>query len=396
MAPQTGIIYRLVEVFVALKPMTLALGLTVLSIVSIVSPSAHARSGNACSLAVTEGDADLASATQLKTLYRTFHKLGPIFSEEAPASAEILQKRVDAIQSAAKTYFKAAKIGYEMQPVITVSLAVGDRAYDVAIREMIVTGSLDGDATSRLFYAFGSDQKNPATFRFIPTLTIDGRLHTAGYDPIPQTIEFGPTALTDRFLGFGDPLRHEVQHHFEEIKIRNGSFTLARFVFSNTGDPNAEMYDARLSLDELETHLRDLRHLLKISPRKNRTGAIAKKPKDTKDNFLILDVLREMAVADKAQTLEEMIFNSKRVFESLKARVKVRPPAGLNSDFGLVIFVVDKLKNSPYPKVSIQVTPSNANDPQSILRDLHDLIDRADARIAAIEVEFKKLSEEIQ
>lgn len=84
--------------------------------------------------------------------------------------------------------------------------------------------------------------------------------HTEGFfQPHYQELYFGGRALYGRLSGTGDIIRHELQHAFEDLKIRSGEETLANFTFHH-GHDKGSLYSSLMRADELESYLRDLRY----------------------------------------------------------------------------------------------------------------------------------------
>jgi hypothetical protein len=330
------------------------------------------------------------SAKQMNRVFRAFNKLADeVGDSNIEERATKLPIAVTKVEEAALKYFRLAKIDYTIQPAKQVSVPGENGATDVRVRDIVVRGRADGNSMSQFLNAFGKDKKSPVTFIFIPTLTVDHRSYTAAYDPAPEVVEFGATALTDWFFGFGHVLRHEVQHHLEEQKIREGKFSLARIILENDLDLNEHYYDAYLSLDELETHLRDLRYVLKIADRSETVSTIHSH--DPEDMKIALSAMREMAATEKAATLEGMIEKAREGVAQANSNFNPKRPKIQIASFNLAVFTIKNPDGGTYKRTKIQVTVPEGATKAEAFSALHVLIDQSQKRIDEIDREFKVL-----
>ncbi len=148
---------------------------------------------------------------------------------------------------------------------------------------------------------------------FDPLLHIRDPQAAGSFNGSTSTILIGYTSLTHRMLGVSDTLRHEAQHAFEYYKIQNNEFTLARFVIEN---PKAEdqRYLRYLSLDEIETHIRDIRFLRNQGPLR-----VTKQSTTAQEK---LEVLRTERLKQKINLSAELISraqNALNILENNKA-----------------------------------------------------------------------------
>jgi hypothetical protein len=98
-------------------------------------------------------------------------------------------------------------------------------------------------------------------FIYDPLLTLRKAGAGAYYDPKSNTLYFSSSSLIFKELGLADHIRHELGHAIEQKKLMQNQLTLAQF-HARKSHPrkNLNLYEDFLSLDELETYLRDLRY----------------------------------------------------------------------------------------------------------------------------------------
>ncbi len=145
-----------------------------------------------------------------------------------------------------------------------------------------LTGSARGDANEREIYRSQNAQSPSTRARIVFDPAYDSKQNSlADYESSTHTITLGRKALQYGLEGSQTPLRHELQHHVEQLKIERGEFSLRRLTFAKI--ENAQMgvetrdgYEKFLTFDELETYLGDLKALRKSKADKKIAGAVAK------------------------------------------------------------------------------------------------------------------------
>lgn len=160
----------------------------------------------------------------------------------------------------------------------------------------LLTGRRDGGATSRLIYGV---QRRDAPHILLDSLYAQKEKSVAHYTVKDHVITVGIEALEARASGRADFLRHEIQHHFEQIKIEKGEFSLARVIYANEKASESASYDWRLSFDELEAYLRDFRKFRQSEVRDQLQMLIAKER-------AILERLRARLAAPSAEESNQM------------------------------------------------------------------------------------------
>lgn len=233
----------------------MALAVRILFLTALVSVALTGRA-----FAQAPACADLFSRAQTRTSTASLTDLS--------RTLVLNQKNVDAFESQIEAYLKQEGLEFRKLPAKNEGHLGG-----VVSHGYLLTGRRDGGATSRLLYGLQL-KKSEAPNVVLDSLYELREVSAAHYTIRDHMITVGISALELRAKGEADFLRHEVQHHLEQIKIEKGEFSLARFIFENSkGEANAD-YDARLSFDELESYLRDLRFFKnRPSPRAEATRA---------------------------------------------------------------------------------------------------------------------------
>lgn len=259
-----------------------------------------------------------------------------------------------------------------------------------------LTGSAQGDEISRMINGV---QANPhftellLKFHYDPLYRINYQDSSGHFVPESRTLFIGPHVIAGEFAGFNTTLRHEIQHYFEEIKVIDGKMSLARVSFSEHQQKQDIPYGDFLNVDELETHLRDLRAL------KNAQKLTAKDKKIVgsigAEKFESVKSARASMILFKANVLKVLIQNSRIATANLASSgnwsaVSLNPVTG-------GIEVLYQGMNPPYSMALVKlrgllpagVLAENAQ----IKAEVEKVLKWQKARIDQIEAEFNKLEQ---
>lgn len=168
-------------------------------------------------------------------------------------------------------------------------------------------GTRGGDEISRLIFGVQSHPqyvKHPLNFEF-DILFLLNDTAVGVYSPAATSIKFGPYAIAGEISGLTSTLRHEVQHFMEQVKIYEKQQTTARISFSEKKTTSKEPYADYFRLDEIETHLRDIRTALSFEARKAKDFVFSSSVKPEVWASILKN--REVALSDKFVIIERML-----------------------------------------------------------------------------------------
>lgn len=189
---------------------------------------------------------------------------------------------------------------------------------------------------------------------------------------ISKRIFFTYDSLSYRYLGAGDNLRHELQHAFEHYKASAGEPTLANFALKNGKFEGP--YSFYFALDEIESYLRDLRFLRRISPR------LGARTTDS-EGLKALQMFRTAQILHHTELINSMCKKAKEVLAELKTAI----PIATVNQLGNVSLLYMDLVNLHYSQVSVQFV---LHESESIEIALSKRIAWAESRITEVEREL--------
>lgn len=181
-----------------------------------------------------------------------------------------LQEWINNIESLSEGYLSKLGVSYVKNPVVYSGKIIGGAL--VSEFRYSQYQIISSDRTTRVGSSLNGVlvHKKLAGLSLVynPLLSVV-RPGTAGYyHSNGNELVFGIGSLAWRSLGLSDVFRHEVQHALEDYKISQGEKTLASFRFVE-GKNKDEAYGEFMSLDEVETHLRDVRFWVVTTPKFN-------------------------------------------------------------------------------------------------------------------------------
>ena len=216
-------------------------------------------------------------------------------------------------------------------------------------------GARSGDEVSRMMYGVQSNphfNKRPITFDYDTLYLFRNQDSLGHYESGGNKIYVGPHVVTQALAGFSSTLRHEVQHYFEQMKIYDGKMTMARIAFSTGKKQSVEPYDNYLRMDELETHLRDVRILLNLKARiakdktleKNLDAATMAKIKGARSKY----------IQQKMEIMTSILKNSETMLNHFRNQMRNQKPESYDVTQGhgdpTALYFVDGL---PYKMIQV-------------------------------------------
>ncbi|MNL25143.1 hypothetical protein D3C87_1466140 [compost metagenome] len=188
-------------------------------------------------------------------------------------------------------------------------------------------------------------------------------------------------------MNFDNLLRHEMAHYFEQQKLKAGKFTLARFQLrQNKANPN-EPYAVGVRLDELETHLRDLRSIRDLSDEKLQFYREIPVKESTLEEY---GVMRIKQRAYKLKNIETIGVRALDAFVEARKNLRLagfeKQPTG---ETGVAIL----LRNGHYGmfELTLPAQAKTGTAEKSIEAQFIENIELAEARIQQILKEARKL-----
>lgn len=271
-------------------------------------------------------------------------------------TAHDVRTLVNSFGRKAHTYFEEAGIEYHQKMELFKFRNLKDTAeLVVSYPVFTITGSRNGDEIARMIYGVHSNpqfSKRPLTIEY-DTLYLFKNVHSHGhYSSVANKIGIGPHVVTQALAGYSNPLRHEIQHYLEQMKVYDGKMTLARISFSNEKKESIEPYDNYFRMDELETHLKDLRGLVNSQARLSRDKALAKNLDAT-----VMAKVKERRPHYLQETIEIMsslLKNSEVMLGYLRTNMSNKKPHSYDVTLGhgdpTALYL---LEGSPFPIVQI-------------------------------------------
>ena len=283
-----------------------------------------------------------------------------------------LASRLKALDILTLKYFEEAGIRVEAVPfTFSGSLMFGSKIKDLTYNTYKVLSSSTVTDNGKFINGIltGKKIKDVALF-YDPILRFRGTSN-AFFRGNDKVIYFSYTAMFRKAFGYGDDLRHEVQHAFEFKKIVAGKNTLSSFKLHD--GMSKEPYGDYFSLDEAESTLRDLRFATRQTP-KYELLPFSKEDLDQE----------EMIKADLALA-QRFIKNAKAVFAEVK---ELKPMTTWKNEDGTSTAVMIGLTNPYYRSLGFSVK-LKAN--QTIEEAYAEHVVWAKKRLQEIEAEVLKI-----
>jgi hypothetical protein len=356
------------------------LGLVALSLTFVVGLSkAYAVSANRCERLFTR-------ALEVEA----FIALKPFINARAELNAKKpdFHKWIAETEHAGEVYFERANIRFEKIAEERTFIWDGKVYPNVITNQYRILEGSDIDSNARLIKGFYTETLNDSVGIIIdPFYTLINKDSIGHFELATNSVFISQRGLFDKDTRIDNVLRHEIRHYFESQKIKKNKKSLARFALN--GDLiEGVHYSDHASLDELETHIRDLRTLRDLSP-------------DKWDFFL--DVPLEATTLERHRsernaTQELKIEVIKRLSKDALASFAEVRKAARYSGFGATLYPNNTfsynflLKNSPYSELRVLITGPNPREvtPDQIMPKIIDNIDFAEKRVHEILKEVQK------
>lgn len=241
----------------------------------------------------------------------------------------MLESKLSELEGKAEAYFQSAGIPFEKFSTSTqIKNLKGDANYTLFYPIYRLSGSVKGDEISRLIYGVKSnpslkENELKVIFDLLYMMNYQSNGH---FNPPSKTLFVGPHVLAQEVAGLGATFRHEVQHYFEQHKLIKGEMTLARMSLWEMSPVKDEAYAGFLRVDELETHLRDLRSLIhRAQTNKDQKLLDVLKSEEKLDG---IKKTRQAVIESTYTRLESLIKKSQTTIANLEAEMK---SGGFNS-----------------------------------------------------------------
>ncbi|QDK37675.1 hypothetical protein [Bdellovibrio sp. NC01] len=348
--------------------------------------SALAQAAPMCAEVFSQNE---TSPQEMYMLARNFHNAYEDFytpiRAKAPMSKEQFHEHLKNLEKVTEEYFNASGIAFtktpKKVPKSETSAAWPEETYSV----YTITVDKALDINAKLLNGFAIKTGNRVKINFDPLMNLWNPSLGGYFLPANNSITFSYTAITFRYLGLSDVIRHEMQHAFEFQKILDGKHTLARFQFRAEGKSD-KLYESFASLDELEAYSRELRLL------KNPSTRFKQIAKDAGSNVLAVELNRISDIQREQKFLKD--FAEKSVVALKLLRQSVESGALVSASFtkeGTFKVAFDLNGDSAYSKVELNLSgiDSTRNISQQIKEKSLAEIDWAEQRIEEI---FKRLN----
>ncbi|MNJ92622.1 hypothetical protein D3C87_102960 [compost metagenome] len=359
------------------------LGFTIASILTTIAVglfSSYAMAANQCSRIFVSEMSNHEPLAEIKNLQMTHVEFLDFLSARKGQTLEPaeLSHWIQRAEKATTEYFENAGIQFTRESVVHEGIdfngvKIPRLAYDVY---KIVESKQEGSPNALFFNGVLKNSKlKSLSLIYDPFLSIRQAGVSGYFLNSPHQIWFSWNSLVGRRWGTGDTLRHEVQHAFEYQKIREGRPTLASFQFIGK-EKREEAYSDFMSLDEIETHLRDVRFLKNIVPRLEKSAHL--------ESWQSLNTYRRNAAKDDIARLKSLISRAKVAL----AEIEANPNASLNHESGDQNVSTFFLSN-PHYKLAAFI--AKAGEPPPTPAFVKDRVHWAQERIQQIEKEIQLL-----
>lgn len=303
-------------------------------------------------------------------------------------------------------YFTTANIDYKKQSQnLNISEFVNEKSEKSILYDTYeIHGSRYGDELSRLINGIQVNKKHlnstPPRIIFDPMYELNHKDTYGHFNVNSGTIFFGLEALTHARTGIGAIIRHEIHHYIEQTKIDDGQVTLARFTFHKTSPTRKVPYAGFLRLDEVETHLREIRTLSQISDKHDQKLLDLGTPVESME--AIKKAYRPAVIKEKIEWVKRFITDSRLELSNIKQVLST----GQNwstmiidetkKKFQVVFFISDgKYGPANYDTVIINmyklINDSDLKKTDVILEKIQELISWSENRLNSVEKEITRL-----
>ncbi len=320
-------------------------------------------------------------------------------------SADDIGVRLKSLGLNYEKYFITANIDYKKQiQGLNINEFVNDKSEKSILYDTYeIYGSRYGDELSRIINGVQANRKhlNSTAPRIIfdPMYGLNNKGSHGHFNFNSGTIFFGLDASTYSRIGIGATIRHELHHYIEQTKIDDGEMTLARFTFQTVLPIRKVPYAGFLRLDEVETHLRDIRTLSRISDKHDQKLLDLGTPVESMET---IKAYRPAVIKEDIERIKRFITDSRLELSNIKQDLSSgRNWSAITKDetkkeFKVVFFINgNKYGPANYSTVIINmyklINDSDLSKTDIIVKKIQELISWTENRLNNVEKEINRL-----
>ncbi|MFM6927802.1 MAG: hypothetical protein ACKOX6_05020 [Bdellovibrio sp.] len=270
---------------------------------------------------------------------------------------EEVRTQVNSFGKKAVAYFSDAGIESQSHMEIFKFKNLKDaKEFVISYPVFTIKGSRSGDEVARLLNGIHSNpkfNKHPVRVEF-DSLYLFKNQSMGHYESEGNKISVGPHVIAEEIRGVSNTLRHEAQHYFEQMKIYENQMTMARISFSESSNKSGDPYGTYFRMDELETHLRDIRTLLNFKARAEKDKVLFQNLEP--DIIAKVKGDRPRYIEDKMHIMNTLMKSSETMMSHLKSQLANRSPDQImNTKIpgeNIAVYVVDDV---PYSIVRVNL-----------------------------------------
>ena len=265
-----------------------------------------------------------------------------------------LQQRLQNLELVTDEYFDKAGIAY-VKTEKKVPSNPDSAHWDGATYSLYtVTVDQARDTNAKLLKGFELKTRKQVRLIFDPLLNLSQGETGGFFNPLNNSITFSYSAISFRYLGLSDILRHEMQHAFEYQKVLGGEHSLSRFTL-NSEATNKEPYSDFASMDELESYLREIRLMQNPTKTLNETLEAAGTSKPALESY------RQKELLWKVQFLKSFAVKSQIVLKNLRESIEKEEIEKASFDLDGTFKVTYKVNKAAYSKASLTLSGLDAD-----------------------------------
>lgn len=312
-----------------------------------------------------------------------------------------LIQRVRTLELLAENYFRTSHFSYRRIPVEVTVRNLKNGTHKIRYHVYELSGMPGGDEMSRMVYGLQSNphlKAKPLKVNFDVLYLVNHSFNDGHFEAPIVTIHVGPHVMAREISRISPSLRHEIQHYIEEIKILSGEMTLARATFRNLLLENSDSqkdYSMLLRLDDVESHLRDLRALLNSTIINTSDEKLLETMKSQQKIDQVRS-LRKREIQETITRLEKILIDSKATMGHVR---EILDSPGSNkfqiqtSDTGLLVNF--EFLPKPYLTASFRldglIKPEHSHNRAKVTEVLLDVLKWNESRIAKAQDELQSL-----
>lgn len=333
----------------------------------------------------------------LREMNEGYEKLLADFAKPELMTTEALRLKVGLLGKSIQEYLDAAGISYQVIPQpLRIQGLKDQNEYVLTYPLYVLSGSRYGTRLARMMNGV---QMTKAFQEKGLRIVLDPLYHynftsKAHFRQDLMAILMGPHEFSQEVASISSALRHEIAHAFEQMKLAEGKYTLARIEMqSMMGNPE-KVYSDYFRADEVETHLLDFRTISQLHTQKIRDAQLVKDGGDP-ETVRQLKVFRNEIKFETKDTILEFATNLRRVIEEIEghlanpkpwATIQRNPETG---DIFLMFFT-----SHHYGSVTLNlnglIKPSEINDTAKVKQAVQQVLAWSKARLDVVEKEVIK------